>query len=338
MRGPEDGAFVRFGLILPHFGSDPDPDAILSAARRAELLGFHSVWVRDRVAASAPHGLLLEAGGTTFLEPLTTLAAVGAVTQRLILGTAVLMLPTHHPVKLLQAFGTLHRLVGSRIVMGVGLGVGESSFRGVGARSEDRREIFEEMMTVIGRGLGGDEFEFSGRHFEVGRIRIAPAPPADLPIWYGGTSRAAVRRAVRYGSGWVAGRLPIDTFRERIGFARTVAQEAEKELEVGTIPLTVIDEDGPSARSAVSDEVVEILARSAEGSSDWIRPPSGRFETIEDLAGLLIAGDPTACREEVRRLVDIGVDHVVFDLRLMFDRFEEGVELLGSQVLPHVGT
>ena len=74
--------------------------------------------------------------------------------------------------------------------------------------------------------------------------------------------------------------------------------------------------------------------RSSEGSSHWIKPPSGKFQTIEDLEGLLIVGNPEDCAAEIEKFRMRGVEHLVFDLRLQYDRFEESLELIGKELLP----
>ena len=195
-RMPSDTA-LRFGLVLPHFGADPQVSGVLEAAQQAERYGFHSLWVRDRLAAGAPHGLLLEAGGITFFEPLLTLAAVAAVTERITLGTAVL-LPNRHPLRLMQEVGTLWRLSGGRLALGLGLGVGPKNFEPLGLDYSKRVKLFENTVDAL-RGVtsGFDEVE------------IDPAPGEGLSLYYGGVSRAAVRRAFQCTDGWIAGRLPV---------------------------------------------------------------------------------------------------------------------------------
>lgn len=325
----------RFGVLLPHFGRRADPADVIAVARRAEGYGFSSVWVRDRLLAAAPHGLLLEAGGTRFLEPLLTLAAVAAATERIRLGTAVLT-PIRHPVKLAQDVGTLSALSalsGGRVELGMGLGVSAADTDVLGLAGADRAERFREYMDVLRLGLTRDRVMYRGAHFVVEDAVIDPRPAEDVPIWYGGTSRAAVRRAFEYGSGWIAGRLPVETFRDRLALAGRYADEQRRTLEVATIPITVIAEDRDRARHGVEDVVAQ-LAHSAEGSASWVRPASGSFRTIEDLAGLLIVGGPDDCITEVAALHDLGIGHVVFDLRVMFDRIHEALQLLGERVLP----
>ena len=323
---------VRFGLVLPHFGSNVDPARLFAIARRAEGAGFHSLWVRDRLVAGAPHGLLLEAGGTTFLEPLLTLAAIAAVTERIQLGTAVL-LPNRHPLRLAQKVGTLWHLAPGRLLIGLGLGVGQGNFEPLGFGYDDRLELFEETAEVLGGLPSGSALHHEGKHFSYEGMEIDPQPGARVPLYYGGVSRAAVRRSFQWADGWIAGRLPRDTFVSRMELVMRYRADTGRNLDIATMPITVVDgSDGRHASTA--REAVALLARSAEGAIDWIKPPSGHFESVEDLAGLLISGTSDRCADQVRAMLETGVTHVVFDLRLVFDDYENQIELLAGEVIP----
>ena len=315
-----DRVAPRFGLVLPHFGADPQVSEMLDVARLADDAGFDSLWVRDRLAAGAPHGLLLEAGGTTFFEPLLSLAAVAAVTERITLGTAVL-LPNRHPLRLVQEVGTLWRLAEGRLAIGLGLGVGSKNFESLGLNYRSRIELFEETVKAL-RGATSAT-----------AVDIDPAPGEGLMLYYGGVSRAAVRRAFEHTDGWIAGRLPRETFAARMELAGRFSADTGRTLEIASMPITLVDA-GDGRHLDVARQVVGILARSAEGASDWIKPPSGRFDTVEDLAGLLITGSPAQCAGQAMAMLESGVDHLIFDLRLVFDDCRRQVTMLAEEVLP----
>ncbi len=310
----------RFGLVLPHFGSDPDPGRLLKGARMAEELGFDSVWVRDRLASGAPHGLLMEAGGTVFLEPLLTLAAVAAVTDRITLGTAVLV-PNRHPLRLIQEVGTLWKMAEGRLAMGLGLGVGPKNFEPLGLDYGDRRGLFHDTVEALR----------SPASF-LSELEVDPAPGRGVALYYGGVSKAAVRRAYQYTDGWIAGRLPRDTFLSRVQLARRFEAETGRRLDIASMPITLVD-SGDGRHLDAARAAVETLARSAEGARDWIKPLSGRFETVDDLAGLLITGTADQCRRQTRRMVESGVTNVIFDLRLVFEDFEYQIHSLSKEVI-----
>jgi alkanesulfonate monooxygenase SsuD/methylene tetrahydromethanopterin reductase-like flavin-dependent oxidoreductase (luciferase family) len=323
---------VRFGLVLPHFGSDPSLADVLAAARQAEQAGFDSLWVRDRLVAGAPHGLLLEAGGTTFFEPLLTLAAVAAVTEHIGLGTAVL-LPNRHPLRLVQEVGTLQRLAPGRLLLGFGLGVGPLNFESLGYQYESRRDLFEETVELLRAWPAQGPYGHDGPNFAFSQVEIDPAPAAPIHLYYGGVSRAAVRRAFEYADGWIAGRLPLDTLRARMELVDHYRIETGRDIDIATMPITLVDA-GDGRHLETANDAVEQLAHSAEGARDWIKPPSGRFETVSDLSGLLVTGEPGRCAEEVQSILESGVRHVIFDLRLVFDDLADQVGLLASEVVP----
>ena len=310
----------RFGLVLPHFGADPGVSELLEVARLAESAGFDSLWVRDRLAAGAPHGLTLEAGGTTFFEPLLSLAAVAAVTDRITLGTAVL-LPNRHPLRLVQEVGTLWRLAQGRLAIGLGLGVGSKNFQSLGLRYQSRVELFEETVKAL-RDVTSVSTD----------VTIDPAPGKDLRLYYGGVSRAAVRRAFEHTDGWIAGRLPRDTFLSRMELAGRYRARTGRRLDIASMPITLVD-SGDGRHLDTAREAVGMLARSAEGATDWIKPPSGRFETVEDLAGLLITGSPARCAEQTAAMIESGVEHLIFDLRMVFGDYPRQIALLAERVV-----
>ena len=313
----------RFGLVLPHFGAGLQVSQMLEVAQLAERSGFESLWVRDRLVAGSPHGLLLEAGGTSFLEPLLSLAAVAAVTDRIMLGTAVL-LPNRHPLRLVQEVGTLWRIADGRLAMGLGLGVGSKNFELLGLDYRHRVRLFEETAKAL-RG------EISG----LGVEDIDPAPGKGLKLYYGGVSRAAVRRAFEHTDGWIAGRLPRDTFRDRMELVGRYRAETGRILDVASMPITVVD-SGDGRHFDIVEEAVGTLARSAEGAGGWIKPPSGRFETVDDLAGLLITGPAEQCAEQASSMLQSGVSHLIFDLRLVFGDCSDQITMLAEEILPLV--
>ena len=144
----------------------------------------------------------------------------------------------------------------------------------------------------------------------------------------GGSTRAAIRRAAEYCDGWIPGRVPMATFDDRTNYLR---QLTDRKITLGNIPITRIDKDRKKARASID---VGALAESSEGSTHWIKPPSGKFQTIEDLEGLLIVGNPDDCAAEIEKFRARDVEHLVFDLRLQYDRYEESLELIGKELLP----
>lgn len=318
---------IRFGVLLPHWGKAATRARIVDQSRRIEALGFDSLWVRDHLVWR-PHGM--EGSDTTFVEPLLSLAAISSVTERITLGTAVLI-PIRWPLKLAQNLASLSFLAGPRVIAGVGLGFSPSEFGAAGLDYERRVEITREMVEICRRVWSEDGVSFHGDVFHLEDITLKPRPVEMIPFWYGGGTRASVRRAIEYCDGWIPGRLPLDTLDDRLALLRGLTAETKRTLTIGTIPVMKIARTREEARAGVN---VQALGVSSEGAKRWVLPKSGGFETIEDLEGLLICGSPEECVEQIQRFVDRGVDELVLDFRLQFDRFEETLDLVAERVLP----
>ncbi|MGH2441818.1 MAG: LLM class flavin-dependent oxidoreductase [Chloroflexota bacterium] len=320
---------MKFGMLLPHFGEHCTPERIIASSRKLEEWGYDSVWVRDHLLWT-PHGM--EGTNTTFVEPFITLAAVAAATRTIGLGSAVLI-PIRWPLKVAQDFASLS-YIGNRIVeAGFGMGSNQEELGAAGFRVEDREQIFIETVEICRRVWSEDNVSWHGERFQVDNVSISPKPVAPPSIWYGGTSRASVRRAVEHCDGWLPGRLPMATLDDRLQHLRTLSQSRGKSVRTGVIPVVSIDENGDKARAGID---IEALATSSEGSKSWIKPASGEFRTIRDLEGLLVAGTPGECVAQIEKFQSRGIDTFIFDLRLQFDAYEEKAELIAREVLPRM--
>jgi probable F420-dependent oxidoreductase len=315
---------IQFGVLIPHFGKEASPTRIIEGAKLCEELGFDSIWVRDHLIWH-PHGM--ERAGLRFVEPFIVLAAIAAVTKKIKLGTAVLV-PVRWPLKLSQDLASLSYMAGGRVIAGLGLGFNPAELATVGMRIEDRVEIMRETVEIARLIWQENNASYQGKVFSFENVTIEPKPVEPIPIFCGGSTRAAIRRAAEYCDGWIPGRVPLRTFDDRIDYLR---RTGARKITLGNIPITRIDKDRHKARASID---VPALAKSSEGSDHWINPPSGKFHTIEDLEGLLIVGNPDDCAAEIEKFRAREVEHLVFDLRLQYDRFEESLELIGKELLP----
>jgi probable F420-dependent oxidoreductase len=321
---------ARFGLLLPHFGANVRRARIVDASVEIERAGFDSVWVRDHVVFR-PHGH--EAQDPTFWEPLVTLAGVAAVTTRLMLGTGALI-PFRHPIHTALLAATLDRLAeGDRLILGVGLGSFDHEFEAVGMGGWDRRVVIEEQVEILRRIWRGETVDHHGTFYSFEDVQVGPTPAAgDIPVWYSGTSAASVRRAVEYCQGWIPGRMPRRDVEKRMRRMRRLAGEAGKPVPTaGVIPYVA-----PGATMEKALAGLDISKLLVEMGSQSTPPESGAFETVADLDGALIAGPPDVIIEEVSKYLEVGIEHLVFDLRLRFDDWEPYVDLLAREVLPEL--
>jgi alkanesulfonate monooxygenase SsuD/methylene tetrahydromethanopterin reductase-like flavin-dependent oxidoreductase (luciferase family) len=200
---------IKLGVLLPTrgllMGASPpiNADQIFSLAQQVEAGGLDSLWVGDSLTAKPR------------LEPLTTLAAVASRTRRVRLGTAVLLAALRHPVLLAQTMATLDVISGGRFVLAAGVGGAfndqqKREWQSAGVLPSQRAGRLEEMVQIL-RGLGsGRPFSFSGRYFNLDSVEMEPRPvqPGGIPILlachWGAGRIAQLRRAARWGDGWIS--------------------------------------------------------------------------------------------------------------------------------------
>lgn len=200
---------MRLGIHLPQIGRKAGPDAIRRAAIQAEALGFADIWVSEHVILpkAAPYP-----PSPAFLEPILTLTWAAAVTQRVGLGTSVIVLPMHHPVPLAKQLATLQSLSGGRVIFGIGVGWLEAEFAALGAPFRERGRRMDESIALMRALWNEDPVSFEARYVtaEITEMRMQPPPSQPIPIWVGGSSEPALARAVRLCDGWHGSRLAPD--------------------------------------------------------------------------------------------------------------------------------
>ena len=162
---------TSYGLLLPHFGEEADRDKLLKGSQRAEELGFDSVWVRDHLVFE-PHGEM-EKPNRTFYDALTTLTAIGAVTERIQLGTGSLI-PFRHPLITALTVGTMTQLVGPRVILGFGAGTFDHEFDAVGMGDADRVELVRSNAEILKRVFTENNVTYKDEYFEFNDVTIEP--------------------------------------------------------------------------------------------------------------------------------------------------------------------
>ncbi|MGI9430615.1 MAG: TIGR03619 family F420-dependent LLM class oxidoreductase [Myxococcota bacterium] len=227
-----------------------EPDQLLGIARAAEEAGFHGVLLSDhlffpgRLESNYPYSEDGKPGfdGTTpFPDPWTTIAAMAAVTERLHFATMVYILPLRHPLEVAKAVGTVSVLSGGRVALGCGAGWIREEFEALGVDFRTRGKRMNEMIEVMRKAWSGQMVEHAGEHFQLGPLQMSPAPAAQVPIYVGGLSNAALRRAAALGDGWIGtGQAPDEVagYVERLRGFRAEAGREDESLEV-IVPLTV---------------------------------------------------------------------------------------------------
>ncbi len=322
---------TKYGLLLPHFGVYADRDRLLDGSKLAESFGFDSVWVRDHLIFE-PHGEM-EDPNRNFFDAMITLTAIGAVTDKIELGTGSLI-PFRHPLEVALSVATLTHLVGPRFICGYGAGTFDHEFEAVGIDPTIKRwDLVKGTAQVLKKVWTEDNASYDDGFYKFDDVTIEPKPlGGPPPFWYCGNTPASVRRAVEYCEGWMPGRISLATFRARVDALREQSEAAGKPMPTpAVIPPTSVEATREEALEYVN---VDGLLAWANKAKYWVKPPSGQFETWEDLEGTLIAGNPDEVVEACRKFEDAGCEHLVFDFRFKFDRFFEQIDLLGREVLP----
>jgi alkanesulfonate monooxygenase SsuD/methylene tetrahydromethanopterin reductase-like flavin-dependent oxidoreductase (luciferase family) len=319
---------MTYGVMLPHFGAHATPERLMAAGELVERLGFDAVWARDHLLWR-PHAHEA-ASSIRFLEPLITLAALGARTSRIQLGTSVLI-PIRHPLKLAQELAALSYLTNGRVIAGVGAGHGGDELALAGVDVKKRRQAVIEMIDILRRALSEDHVTVPGEVFSVDDVTLEPKPAAPMPIWFGGPSRTAVEIAAEHADGYLIGTLPFLTMDDRIAHLRALEAQRGKKLALISVPRIHIERDRAKARAAVN-----VAGLVEDGQHHWMKPASGWWDTLEDVEGAVFAGEPLDIVEGVMKLWDRGFDHFVFDVRFQFGQFEEMLELIAAEIIPEL--
>jgi alkanesulfonate monooxygenase SsuD/methylene tetrahydromethanopterin reductase-like flavin-dependent oxidoreductase (luciferase family) len=321
---------TKYGLLLPHFGEEADRDKLLKGSQRAEELGFDSVWVRDHLVFE-PHGEM-EKPNRTFYDALTTLTAIGAVTNSIELGTGSLI-PIRHPLVTALAVGTMTQLLGPRLILGYGAGTFDHEFDAVGLGTADRVELVRSTAAILRRVMTENDVTYSDDYYDFKDVTIEPKPVGGpVPFWYCGATPRSARLAVEFCDGWMPGRIAMSTLAKRVETISELSEAAGRTRPtIAVIPPTSIERTREEALEHVNIPGLLAWANKAKFA---VKPPSGSFETVDDLEGQLIAGDPDEAVAECKKFEALGVEHLVFDFRFKFDKWYDQIELLGSEVLP----
>ncbi len=292
-----------------------DPPALQALARRIEALGYDSIWTGDHVAFHNPT-----------LESLTTLGYLAAVTRRVRLGPCVYLLALRRPAVAAKAVATLDVLSGGRVVFGVGVG-GEfpKEFELCGVPHGERGRRVDEAIEVCRLLWGTSPATFEGRFLRFTEVTLEPRPvqPGGPPIWIGGRSDHALRRAARVGDGWVSYLVTPARYRASLEKLARWAADAHRPLEgfePAHLAFTVVDDD-PARAAATATRYL---------TKQYNQP-------FDDLVGkYCVLGPPDRCAESLERFVEAGARSFVLRFATGADGVPEQVERFAADVLPRL--
>ena len=295
---------MRFGIHLPQLGRAAAPSLLVEVARLAEAAGFDDAWVSDHVAVPTA----LEGMPAFFPEPVPLLAAAAAHTERIRLGTSVLIPAYRNPMQLAKQWATLDWLAPGRTILGVGAGFLEPEFEACGVPFEGRGRRLDDYIEGW-RVLWSGGTEFTSPHFTFRGVRVKPEPSRPIPIWIGGATEGALRRAARC-EGWHPTWSPVAEFRRRLGVLRAEIERLRRDPEEVTVSMhwevVVGSAEAPTGYwSAAGDGFGE--RRVLTGSAEAIREAIAVYER-EGLEHVLLtpqAKSAEAWRESVAVLTEV---------------------------------
>src|SRR5262245_15135692 len=313
-------------------------DEVIAEAQLAEATGFDSCFFGEHHQ---------DADG--FLpSPLIVATAVAARTTRLRVGTSVILLPLHHPVRVAEDVITLDLVSKGRVILGVGIGYQPADFRAFSVPMEDRGGRFEESIEILRLSWTGEKFSFRGKHYTLEDIQILPRPyqKSGPPLWIGASIEAAARRAGRIADGFVG--TPSTSMANATHLAdvyKDAARKAGRPAEVVQMRDAWVATSRAEAEDVYGPHVMTAYRYYWENRLAEFRNLSAGSEfTLKNLApDRLVLGDPETCIREFRRWQK-ATGASTFLLRLRHahsggpahDDSMEAIRRFGERVLPYV--
>jgi probable F420-dependent oxidoreductase len=313
---------MSVGCVFPNRGAMATPSNLARFAERAEALGFDTVWFSDHIIVPTevksfypydPSGHMPFNPSEPYWEPLTAMSYVAGRTTRLRLGTSVLILPYRNPVVTAKVLATLDVLSNGRVTLGAGVGWMEEEFKALGLDTYPQRGTYSDECIRIFRELWTkDNPAFQGKFHHIANVRCEPRPvqAGGIPIWIGGHTPQAIRRAARLGDGWqpLVQRPPADLppaeMREKIDQLRAQAQAAGRDPQHITLAM---------------------------GASVQFSDGAGAGATS------LFTGSPAKILDSIGQYHALGVQDFRFDFpSSSFEGLLQGMERFARDVRPHV--
>jgi probable F420-dependent oxidoreductase len=337
---------VKFGLMYDFRNPPPweVPSSQLYAEtleqiKAVEALGFDSVWVTEHHFTDDGY----------LPSVLTAAAAIAAVTQRVQIGTSVLLLPLLHPLHVAEDGAIVDIISSGRFIFGPGLGYKLDEFDAFGVNRRHRPSLMDESLEIISRAWTEDRFSFEGRHFQVKDLSVTPRPVQKPrpPIWLAGRAEAPLRRAARLGDGVIAV-ASNDLIRR---YREFVAEEGKdpNAATVAVLRSVIISDDPEKTWDELKDHVRWRSGRYGQwyGEAGDLPQDVERLERLRSGEGELMGGmaalikDPDTIAREMAELEQLGVDHVIFFATFPgypLSRTMQTWEAFAAKVMPRLRT
>ncbi len=284
------------------------PEDVVNFAKKCEAMGAHSMWTIDRFAYDN-------------LEPLTVLAAAAGATQRIRLGTSVLLANLRHPSLVAKIIATVDFISNGRITLGLGFGSRQGDYDAVELPFEHRGSRAVEQVQLMKRLWTEDNVTHKGRFYTLKNVTVGPRPvqKPHPPIWTGGSAEIALKRAGTWADGFICGSSAIPDFPatwEKVsGYAKAAGRDPGKITKAG-LTFMAIEDDQAKAVKSVENYVMRYY---------------GRLRA--DVANTSLVGSPNAVIERIASFLSRGLDTLIIGLA---DPDPKQLDLFGEKILPKV--
>ena len=284
------------------------PENAVNFAKKCEAMGCHTVWAIDRIAYDN-------------LEPLMFLAAAAGATQKIRLGTSVLLGNTRHPAHLAKTIATLDFISNGRVTLGLGFGSRENDYKAVEIPYEHRGSRAVEQVQLMKRLWTEDNVTHKGRFFNVENLTVGPRPiqKPHPPIWTGVSAETALKRAGTWANGFISGSAAIEEFHktwDKIASYAAAAGRNPDEITKASLAFMAINDDKAKAVQAVEAYTMRYYGR--------IRTP------VEPVS---IVGSGAQCAEKIEYFFSKGIDTLIIGVA---DPDPRQLDLFGEKVLPQI--
>lgn len=303
---------MTFGIM----GGMSNPATVRKNVELADRLGFHSIWVGDHIAFAQP-----------ILDPFMQLAQASALSERLTFGISVYLLPLRHPTPVAKQAASFDILSDGRFIFGMGVG-GEfpAEFAACEVPVEERGARLSEGIEVLHKLWTGEKVSHQGRFYNFPKVRMLPKPvqPGGPPIWLGGRSDAALRRAGRQAEGWISYVVTPDMYRDGLAKIARAFEEARRTVSsFGTAHLlfTRIDDTYEAALEHATDHLSKRYAMD-------FRSPAKRYAAL---------GTPSDVAERIGQFYDAGIRTIILDCTGPAADRDAQIERFATEVIPLLG-
>ena len=303
---------ISWGISIPQvfFDGPIDMPLIERWSKRAEALGFESLWTQEAITGAVP-----------ILEPVTLLSYLAAITENVRLGTSVIVAPLRNPIQLAKSLSSLDHLSKGRLIAGLGLGGNTDSLAPFGISAEKRVRRFTEIIGVMKALWTQPEAHFQGEFWQLDGLKMEPKPvqKPHPPIWFGARHQDALKRAVRHANGWMgAGSSDTESFVTGVGQVRMFLEESGRDPESFAISKRVyvaVDNDEKRAEGRLRE---------------WFGKRYGNADMASQVS---IWGSAAKVTDELAKITEAGAEMVM--LNPAFDDMEH-LEILAQEVIPNI--